>query len=430
MNKKAIAWLYQELPELVTKGILPPETAEKLREHYGPIAERSETRTLLMISSIIGVMLVGLGIILLIAHNWYQLSRFNRLAIAAGLLLAAQLNSGLVLYFRRDSNIWRESASILHILMIGAAVALVGQTYHLTEDTDAFLLTWILLSMPLVYLMRSTSAAIMYLIGAAYWSASIHAYIEKQLIWLLLALVLPYYLQLIRQHRFTNAAVILSWVLNLCIYLCFGAAFSNYINVSGIFIYNALFAANFLIGILWFNSCRESWLMPFKSIGLAGIIGSSFLFTFKPIWYHLNFSTHTNIEIGLVLLLLLAVIGGNYQVIKQADGKTLMFSFSPLIVGAAYLLQFFDSTGTGAAILMNIYMLILSLGVIRTGVSSNRIGIVNIGMLMLAALIAARFLDMNFSFEIRGLVFISLGLTFLAANWLMVRRKAGERNEK
>jgi hypothetical protein len=33
MNKKAVQWLYQELPELVSNGVLPQEAARKLREH-------------------------------------------------------------------------------------------------------------------------------------------------------------------------------------------------------------------------------------------------------------------------------------------------------------------------------------------------------------------------------------------------------------
>jgi len=428
MNKKAIGWLYQELPELVNKGILSSETAEKIKMHYGPIEETQGTRTFLMVFGIIGVLLVGLGIILLIAHNWDQLSRVSRLTISVGLLIAAQLTSGLVLYFKKESRIWRESAGILHLLTIGAAIALVGQTYHLTEDTDTFLLTWMLLSLPLIYLLRSTSVAAMYLVGITFWSASVHIYLEKQLIWVLLLVVLPYHWQIIKVDRYSNPAVILSWVLNVCFYFCFGAAFSSYINDSGLFIYSTLFAVNYLIGVLWFGSARESWVMPFKLIGLAGVLGSTFMFTFYNIWSQLRLGTNifSSTEIGLASLLSLLVISGNFLMVKQSNRQNLLFSLAPLIVGVGYLLHSFDSSGISATILMNIYMLFLSLGVIRTGVGNNSIGVVNIGMLMLAALISARFLDMNFSFVIRGLVFITLGLAFLVANWLMVRRKAGE----
>lgn len=432
MNKKAIEWLYQELPELVTKGILPPETAEKIKIHYGPIEKSKGTKTFLMIFGVIGVLLVGLGIILLIAHNWAQLTRVSRLTISIGLLIAAQLIAGMALCFKQESRIWRESSAILHMLMIGAAMALVGQTYHLTEDTDAFLLTWMLLSLPLIYLMRTTSAAIMYIIGVTFWTTNSHLYLEKQLIWVLLLLAMPYYWLLIKLDRYANATVIFSWVLNFCVYVCFASASHNYINDLGMLIYSALFAVNYMVGVICFNADKESWRMPFKLIGLAGSIVLTFMLTFNNIWSHLRLDTHafSMAESLLVSLLMLLAISSNILTIRRSHRKNLPFSLAPFIVGGAYLLQSLDTSGISATILMNSYMLFLSIGVISTGARNSSVGIVNIGMLMLTALIVARFLDMNFSFVIRGLVFVFLGIAFLMTNWIMVRRKAGEQNEK
>jgi len=46
----------------------------------------------------------------------------------------------------------------------------------------------------------------------------------------------------------------------------------------------------------------------------------------------------------------------------------------------------------------------------------------NAGLLVLAALIMARFFDSQFGFVIRGIAFIVLGIGFLAANVCLVRR--------
>jgi hypothetical protein len=46
----------------------------------------------------------------------------------------------------------------------------------------------------------------------------------------------------------------------------------------------------------------------------------------------------------------------------------------------------------------------------------------NAGLLVLAALIMARFFDSQFGFVIRGIAFIVLGVGFLAANVYLVRR--------
>jgi hypothetical protein len=34
MNKKMVQWLYKELPELVSKGVLSQSVADQLHEHY------------------------------------------------------------------------------------------------------------------------------------------------------------------------------------------------------------------------------------------------------------------------------------------------------------------------------------------------------------------------------------------------------------
>ncbi|HEY3424796.1 MAG TPA: hypothetical protein VGL27_08380, partial [Negativicutes bacterium] len=69
------------------------------------------------------------------------------------------------------------------------------------------------------------------------------------------------------------------------------------------------------------------------------------------------------------------------------------------------------------------YVLWLSITIILTGVRQSKIGLLNIGMVMLAFLVAARFLDIDFSFVVRGLTFVVLGICFLIANLLMLRRK-------
>ena len=75
MNKKAIQWLYSEMPRLISAGILSAETAEELRNHYGEPESISKRRIALAFFGIAGTLLVCLGMVLILAHNWNQLSR-------------------------------------------------------------------------------------------------------------------------------------------------------------------------------------------------------------------------------------------------------------------------------------------------------------------------------------------------------------------
>jgi dipeptide/tripeptide permease len=62
-------------------------------------------------------------------------------------------------------------------------------------------------------------------------------------------------------------------------------------------------------------------------------------------------------------------------------------------------------------------------GTLWRGLREDRLGLVNGGMLMLAGLIITRFFDSDLGFVVRGLAFIVVGVGFLAANMVLIRRK-------
>lgn len=88
INRRAVRWLRGQLPELVAAGAISPENAAAIERHYGPVESRTNFGFIILAT--VGAALVGAGIILLIAHNWDDLSRATRTAIAFAPLLIAQ----------------------------------------------------------------------------------------------------------------------------------------------------------------------------------------------------------------------------------------------------------------------------------------------------------------------------------------------------
>ena len=71
-----LRWLYGELPGLVEARVLDDATALRLRQHYGELQPpRSSQRVLLGLFGLLGTLLIGGGIILLLAYNWEGMSR-------------------------------------------------------------------------------------------------------------------------------------------------------------------------------------------------------------------------------------------------------------------------------------------------------------------------------------------------------------------
>jgi hypothetical protein len=74
-------------------------------------------------------------------------------------------------------------------------------------------------------------------------------------------------------------------------------------------------------------------------------------------------------------------------------------------------------------LLVNLLILVLAVYTIRDGAKRNHLGILNYGLLIIAALICCRFFDTDFSFVVRGLLFIGVGVGFFAANYFMIQKR-------
>jgi len=140
MREPALRWLYSELPELTAAGILSEDAARRIRDHYGPVPEGGRTNLVTAVLGTIGAVLIGAGVLLLVAHNWDQISRGGRTALVMALLLGAQAGALFALRRRPSSPAWCEGSAALLTAAVGASQALVAQTYHIPGDWSGFLL--------------------------------------------------------------------------------------------------------------------------------------------------------------------------------------------------------------------------------------------------------------------------------------------------
>ena len=157
VSKRSARWFLSELPGLVVEGVLDEATADRLRARYQGASAGSGARLAIIICAVFGALLIGAGVILLLAHNWEHLGRPARTVIAILPLLISQGLAGWVLVRRGESTAWREGSATMLALALAAAIALVDQTYHTGDDLESFLWRWSLLLAPLPWLLNSSS---------------------------------------------------------------------------------------------------------------------------------------------------------------------------------------------------------------------------------------------------------------------------------
>src|SRR5437868_13740985 len=111
--------LEKELELLEKEGVISTEVAGNIRAYYKSKNENPHNR-LFVVFAILGSILVGLGIILIIAHNWDELSRPTKVFFSFLPLVIGQLFCGYTLLKKPESQGWREGSTAFLFFAVGA----------------------------------------------------------------------------------------------------------------------------------------------------------------------------------------------------------------------------------------------------------------------------------------------------------------------
>jgi len=439
MHKRTMLdWLYKQLPGLVDNGIISDDQAVRIKEHFGPCTAINKKQTALVLFSVIGATLIGLGIVLLFAHNWKMLSRPTRAVIAFLPLITSAIF--VLRYVKKgiDSLSWREGLGIFWATSVIIVLALIGQTYNNSGDFESFLLITMILTAPIIYILSATLPLLIYCIGiTTYACYAQNSGGHALFFWILFGAIIPYCLSLYKKNRYSQRATFTSWILCYCLTIATGVSLEKVLPGLWIIIYPSLFVIFYLVGGLWFYDAPSWWQKPFHTFGILAISFFTWLLTFTWPWGEVGFHYYRSglrfhvpaaiidyiLAVGLPITALLLL---RYSV--QQNKKALFhFSVIPVIFIAGYVLVNLGGyiMLLGMVSILNMYVLFLSLKTIQSGIKKLELGTLNAGMLFLALLIISRFFDIDMSFVIRGIIFIILGIAFLVANTTLIKRKGG-----
>lgn len=158
-------WLAKESERWRDNGLLLPDQRERILALY-PETEANSGRLAFALRAF-GVLLLGAAVLLVISHNWSDLSRAGRLATVLVGLLGLQ---GVGLWYSLRSH---AAGSVLgHLagcIMFGAAITLTGQIYHLDAHSPDAVLAWCLGTLPFALLLDSALLHIGTVILAGTW---------------------------------------------------------------------------------------------------------------------------------------------------------------------------------------------------------------------------------------------------------------------
>lgn len=425
--------MLKDLQELVKADVISQNTADKISDFYRKKGEDSTNR-LFVVFGILGAILVGLGIVMIIAHNWDELNRITKTFFAFLPLLVGQLLCGFTLIKKQESVAWRESSAAFLFFSVGASISLVSQIYNIPGNLSAFLLTWMLLCLPLIYVMNSSVVSLLYIVGITFYAGETSYWSQPQSVayfyWLLLLAALPHYGLLFKKNPESNFVIFHHWLVPLSVVISLGTVADKTGSLMYI-AYFSLFGLLYLIGNSAIFSHQKSRNNGYKILGTLGTITLLLTLSFDWFWeelrkqdFYFNEIIATPEFFAAVILSLLAGI----LLIFQLKNKSIrdIKPITPIFI--LFILTFILGLSSSiAVVLINFFVLALGILTIKDGAKQDHLGILNFGLLIITALVSCRFFDTDLSFVFKGILFVSVGVGFFAANsWMLKKRKTNE----
>lgn len=420
MNSK----IQNDIKELLEEQVISNEVATNIESYYK--SKKTDTpNRLFTVFAVLGSTLVGLGIILILAHNWDDFSRNIKTIFAFAPLIIGQLIVGYSI-LKKKSTTWKEASGVFLFFAVGSSIALVSQIYNIPGNFSSYMLTWILLCTPLIYLLKSNTLAILHIAFATNYACSVGYFDGNDTPWIylgLLTLIVPHYYQLLKHKKAHNITSIFNWLLPLSMIIVLGA-FVKGNGEFGFLMYVILFGLLYNIGKLPFFDNQKLRRNGYLVLGSLGTIYMLLLTSFEWLWkdilrHDIDFNTQ---EVYVSLALFIITLGlVLYSYSKKWIQNFNLFQYVFLLFTIIFFIGL--SNSIVSIVLINLITLILGIMAIKIGAEKLHFGILNYGLLIITALIVCRFFDTNMSFVVRGLLFVSVGVGFFLTNYMMLKKQ-------
>ena len=433
-------WLVGEIARWEREGIVPSALAARLRGLY---PEEARTVPMAMMVFVgIGALLLGCGVIALLAANWDMFPRSARTFLS---FLPLALCGALALVATRrgwTARLLWEPLGLLWAIAACTGVLMISQIYQVTSDLPAFVLVCALITLPVVYLSRAT-------VPFALWPSLAALFVTIldddapgtgiAVFWTLLALLVPAVIHYWRCTSSVAGRVIVQS--GLLVGLAWGGVAgiirlhealpweAGRATLTGSFSVAAFFALLFLAG-------RHLRLKVLAGVGLFALVALAMVVvpyegmldeTFgsaKP-WVP-GWTTVPQFAYACVIVVAAAVFAV-LNVRRDGAKPVLLYALMPLFVVTAVPLGLVDKAPSFTVpMLIGVTMLVaFGVGTLVQGLRTGRLLVVNAGTLLLLYAILAKFFAGDISFTVKGAVMTVLGAAILTMNlvWAARRRR-------
>jgi hypothetical protein len=158
-------------------------------------------------------------------------------------------------------------------------------------------------------------------------------------------------------------------------------------------------------------------------LGETGLYVMIYALSYRGMWTYLDKLSMEPLHVGMMAAMLLATGCLAYLLYRRESQTNILPLALPIVLFLFHLWANQENLALIASVFFNIVFFTLGIKFLIQGIRDDRLGLANQGLLFLVLIIGTRFLDIEFSFLVRGVVFVLLGIGFLVTNLWMVRKK-------
>jgi hypothetical protein len=412
--------LRRELPRWKDEKLLTEAAAATLSERYGLLRPEAGGPTILAVY-LLGALLVGGGIISLVAWNWDEMGRGARLAVILAAMIAAHVAGWVLRGGGRHERVGH-GLQVLGTLIFGANIALVAQIFHVSATWYGGFGGFALGALAAGVLLESLPTLLLAsFFGLAVWGVG---YAEDHAV-----------RGIVAAYAFATVGFGLSWRersralllvtgggLAAALFSATGAGWGHEPSPLVPLALGAAFAALPLAA----RTEEEARMAgAARTGGRLAFLLFAWIVSFSDVASHLRLEAGGNrvlllafVPLALVAGLVLAVGLRREKVDSHARGEAMLMVASLPALYAGLSLE----SGRGAVIVANLAVAFLGLGRVVRGLSSLQRGPFWEGILALAVLVVSRFFEIEHLLWLKGAAFIACGVGITVAAMAFERR--------
>lgn len=421
MEKDDNTWLSAEVDKWEKQGIIDEYQARKILSMYGlaevpsepgpdlgepeaVIKEEGASR-IITIVSMLGAILVGIGVILFVASNWSRIPHFLKLVLLFGTTFVTYFIGWKFKFETQSHPRVGEALLFLASVFVGATIFLTAQIFNVNTGAHWLVLLWFVAISPMGYAFNSK-----YILGLDIFTFAL---------WMIL------YVTGTRGLALSNFEVFM-------LYLLFG------ISLYG-------------LGQLHITLDKYShFRIPYQTVGLFFILASYFFFSLESPYerYFMEITT-TSVTIKLLFIVfavtsLVSIIGSATKYEKYRTVRHEFFALLLAFVGwiGIWLLTFFSESLTvtriqygysyttldpGVAtilfVVFNLMLFVLSIGSILIGYYKAVVPFVNLGMFFFVVGVLHLYFTTLYELLPKSLAFIAGGVILIGCGLYLEKKR-------